>query len=364
MPLFLITGINGSGKTAGALKLLLEDPSFKGMPIYQHGIRDLLIPHEVVEEADIKTWYQWIKKDTVLVIDEAQKHFRARSAGAAVPKHVQELEEHRFHGAHIVMITQGVHLLDTNVRALINFHYHYENTFMGRYEWAWMKLGDPTSKASRSEARKTKKPYPKDVFKLYKSAESHLKVAAKIPVFVKVLGVLLLIIPFVIWQAVKQFPSMQKSKDKAAISTPSAGGVGAASGVGVASSVAAAEALKFVEQFTPVVEGRPETAPIYTPLRQVVNMPRVAVCMATKIKCYCYTQQGSRLNEISEGRCRQNVENGVMFEPYAENDVSRPVPVDQVRAPVANVPARGDSPRPSYASNTDDSGVTLPPLNP
>jgi len=320
MPLFLITGINGSGKTAGALKLLLDDPSFKGMPIYQHGIRELLIPHEIVSEEDIKDWYKWVKKDTVLVIDEAQKHFRARSSGAAVPKHVQELEEHRYHGAHIVMITQGVHLLDTNVRALINFHYHYENTFMGRYEWAWMKLGDPTSKASRAEARKTKKPYPKDVFKLYKSAESHLKVASKIPLFVKVLGVLLLAVPFIIWQAVKHFPSMDKAKDKPAISvsSSSSGMITTASGVQAASSVAAQQIL---ESFTPVVEGRPETAPAYVQLRQVVSMPRVASCLASAHKCYCYSQQGSRLHEITEERCRQNVDNGNVFDPYAQAQI-------------------------------------------
>lgn len=285
------------------------------MPIYQCGIRDLLLPHEPVDSESIKDWYKWIKKDTVLVIDEAQKHFRARPAGSAVPKHVQELEEHRFHGAHIVMITQGVHLIDTNVRALVNFHYHYENTFLGRYEWAWMKLGDPTSKASRAEARKTKKPYPKDVFQYYHSAESHLKVKSKIPAFVKIAAVLVLAVPVLIWQAVKHFPSTESLKGKAA---PVASASGQIASGQIVSGVMSTKTVN-LEQFQPVIEGRPETAPIYSSLRQVVSMPRVASCVATVSKCFCYSQQGTRLYEITADRCRQNLELGNQFDPYASN---------------------------------------------
>lgn len=308
MPLFLITGINGSGKTAGAIKLLLEDPSFKGMPIYQCGIRELNLPHEPVDPEQVKTWFKWIKKETVLVIDEAQKHFRARPAGSAVPMHVQEMEEHRAHGAHIVLITQGVHLLDTNIRALVNFHYHYENTFMGRYEWAWMKLGDPTSKTSRAEARKTKKPYPKDVFKFYKSAESHLNVKAKIPAFVKIGAVLLLAVPLVIWQAWKHLPDGKALKGAAAVAT------GAPSMQAVSGVVAVGG--ESLDQFKPTIEGRPESAPAYSSLRQVQSMPRVASCIASSSRCFCYSQQGTRLREITEDRCRQVLQLGVPFDPY------------------------------------------------
>lgn len=126
----LITGAPGSGKTLYAVSRLLQE-SFKGRVAYVNNVRDLILPHEVLSgegdppppDSDVFHWFDGrVPNGAVVVIDEAQRVFRPRSATSAVPQHVARLETHRHQGLDFVIITQHPQLIDVNVRRLVGRH--------------------------------------------------------------------------------------------------------------------------------------------------------------------------------------------------------------------------------------------------
>ncbi|MDD2943647.1 MAG: hypothetical protein PHC51_11865, partial [bacterium] len=66
----------------------------------------------------------------------------------------------------------------------------------------------------------------------------------------------------------------------------------------------------------PVIPGRPESAPIYDPLRQVVTMPWPDACLKMGDRCNCYTADGSRILEIDDASCADVLAKGKVFNPY------------------------------------------------
>lgn len=131
-------------------------------------------------------------KGALLVIDEAQRHFRPRPSGSVVPDHVAALEVHRHQGLDIWLVTQRPGLIDANVRALCGKHIALRSTPLGRYKYEWPEVGDIESKSSRDTAAKSRYKLPKHVFNLYKSAEVHTAHKHSLPLAAKVL---LLLVP-------------------------------------------------------------------------------------------------------------------------------------------------------------------------
>lgn len=140
-------------------------------------------------------------KGALLVIDEAQRHFRPRPAGSAVPDHVAALEVHRHQGLDIWLITQRPGLVDSNVRALCGKHIALRQTPFGRYKYEWPEIGDIENKSSRDNAARSRFKLPSHVFSLYKSAEVHTKNSHTVPLAAKVLIVALPAAAFFIWQS-------------------------------------------------------------------------------------------------------------------------------------------------------------------
>lgn len=142
-------------------------------------------------------------KGALLVIDEAQRHFRPRPAGSAVPDHVAALEVHRHQGLDIWLVTQRPGLLDSNVRALCGKHIALRSTPFGRYKYEWPEVGDIESKTSRDTAAKSRYKLPKHVFKLYKSAEAHTEHKHTLPMVAKALFVIVPLCAFLLFSSYK-----------------------------------------------------------------------------------------------------------------------------------------------------------------
>lgn len=140
-------------------------------------------------------------KGALLVIDEAQRHFRPRPAGSVVPDHVAALEVHRHQGLDIWLITQRAGLVDANVRALCGKHIALRQTPLGRYKYEWPEIGDIENKTSRDNAARSRYKLPSHVFGLYKSAETHVKHRIAVPMAAKILIIALPITVFFIWQS-------------------------------------------------------------------------------------------------------------------------------------------------------------------
>ena len=91
----LITGLPGSGKSLYTLSKVKERADKENRPVFYHGIPELTLDWQQLESAD-----QWVEcpKGAIIVIDECQSTFRPRATGAAVPRHVSQLETHRHDG--------------------------------------------------------------------------------------------------------------------------------------------------------------------------------------------------------------------------------------------------------------------------
>lgn len=156
-------------------------------------------------------------KGALLVIDEAQRHFRPRPAGSVVPDHVAALEVHRHQGLDIWLITQRAGLVDANVRALCGKHIALRQTPLGRYKYEWPEVGDIESKSSRDNAARSRYKLPSHIFGLYKSAEAHVKHKIALPMAAKVLMIALPAVAFFLWQSYSMISSKFKPKPVPAV---------------------------------------------------------------------------------------------------------------------------------------------------
>src|SRR5690606_3202457 len=103
-----------------ALDWLRQKAAKEGREVYYDGIKDLKLPwieHPATE---------WMKlpPNSIMVIDECQRHFRPRANGSVVPPCIAEMETHRHLGIDLVLITQHPMLLDQNIRRLCGLHFH------------------------------------------------------------------------------------------------------------------------------------------------------------------------------------------------------------------------------------------------
>lgn len=332
----LFTGVPGTGKTAFVVSMLLEEAK-RGRKIFVDGIPDLQIPHELC--GDVKTWQEgsWLKINhydptlsdgwraredeasdlgALIVIDEAQRYFRPRSAGSAVPACVAAFETHRKQGLDFWIITQRPALIDANLRGLISKHYAIWHHWLGRYLFEWPNVGDVENKTSRDTAAKKRYKLPKHVFDLYKSAEVHTQQKHSLPFVAKAM---FLIIPLLAFTMFKSWDTVKgKFNPETAQEAPQ---VAQSSTATPTHTPAAANALppQFIE-LTPVVPNRPETAPAYDSLRTVKAMPWPNACIQSADRCQCYTAQGTRLNDITPDRCRMIIKEGGIFDPYRQPD--------------------------------------------
>lgn len=355
----LITGTPGNGKTAHGLDLLFfRDSIWKDLDKYVDGVSQLTLPHfSFPELSEVKAegykplsvidseeyaywlpshplysefvaaratakhafelWYLWAQPNSVIFIDEAQRFFRPRPAGSRVPLYIQLLEYHRHFGIHLVLVTQKERLIDSNVRMLTGQHIHITSGWKGRHLFEWPEVKDTDSKVEKSLAASQKYKLPVHVFQHYKSATAHLKVGHKTPLFFKLAIGSFLLLPLLAFFAYSHFRSTFIDKPV----LPSTSQPLAPASPVAASSVLVPPASRFdtlVSEFTPVVPARPETAPAYDGLRRVQTMPLISACLMSATSCNCYTQQGSRIHDMSRDACVSYLEQGRHFNPYAQ----------------------------------------------
>lgn len=342
----LITGQPGAGKTLFGLTFVRELAAKEKRPVYYSGIKDLKLAWLGLENAE--EWFK-VPQGSIVVIDEAQRIFRPRGAGAVVPKHVSELETHRHHGIDIFIITQHPMLVDTNVRRLVGRHFHVVRSFGLKratvHEWGEVK---EQCDKSREGSIRHEWSYPRDVFALYHSAEVHTH-KARVPARVFVLLALPLLLAGLVWVVVKWWQQSGSAHPDKALEAKAATKA-AATQVRVASGKLSA--AEWVAEQQPRVPGLAYTAPVYDDVTKPVRAPYPAACIAFKARCGCYSEQGTRL-DMPEQLCRQIVERGfyVAWEPKRAPDGGQraqdgPIsPVHQGQAgamPSTNGPIAGD----------------------
>src|SRR6218665_3510555 len=219
MPITLVTGLPGHGKTLYTLARWKDEAKKAGRPVFHNGIKGLNIPGW--QEWDVKEWQQLIA-GSIMVIDEAQFAFPTRGRGEP-PDFIAKLATHRHLGIDIVVITQDPMLLDNFVRRLVDRHFHVVRMFGTQratiHEFPNGAREDVAKRREGSIRHEWK--YPKEVFDLYTSAELHT-VKRRIPMRVWILLAVPIVFAVVAYAAyVRLSPESQGERmNKAAGITP------------------------------------------------------------------------------------------------------------------------------------------------
>ena len=340
----LITGQPGAGKTLFALQFVRELAGRENRSVHFSGIKDLRLPW--LELGKPEDWYE-VPQGSVVVIDEAQRIFRPRGAGATVPRHVSELETHRHHGIDIFIITQHPMLVDTNVRRLVGRHFHVVRSFGLKratvHEWNAAK---EQCDKSREDSVRHEWSYPEDLFAAYHSAEVHTH-KARVPARVFVLLALPLLLAGLVWVVAKWWgKSGSMRPDKPPQAKPAA--VAGEPSRTHAGKISVAE---WMAEQRPRINGLAYTAPVYDDVTKPVRAPYPAACLASKARCRCYSEQGTGL-DMPEALCRQIVERGF----YLAWDEPRAGPGSSNRTEAVKPTEAGNGARERPAQTANDRG--------
>lgn len=277
----LITGTPGAGKSLYTVSELLRK-QYAGRRLCVSGIPDLVLDHEPLTDDQAANWHVHLRPEDVLVVDEAQRLWRPRGSGASTPPGVAAMEVHRSgHSVDIVLITQHPGLLDANIRKLVGRHIHLRNVWgMSRaltYEWS-----EATDPARTRNAQVKPWAYPKDAFKLYKSAQVHTKRGQRPPLIFFGVVLLVLSLPFLGWFVVNKYSSGPMS------SVVAASGLPGSSAPGVPGQ---AVPIKVVDG---TVELAGAGASAYAPSQpQPAQLPAISGCYRGSGRCVCLDERGN-----------------------------------------------------------------------
>ena len=326
--LYLVTGRPGNGKTLWVIDRLRKFAAETGRPVYYNGI---LLTEEGskrlawVELADATTWH-CLGATALVVIDEAQRFFRPRPRGAAVPEHSAEFETHRHSGIDVYLLTQDPMLIDSHVRKLVGKHVHIKRVFGTEFatvtEWNERCANDPTKKSEYADSRSAKWKYPRDVYGLYKSAEVHTHKVDLPWMQFAYIGAGVLFFAGAVWAVRHHFshgPEAKSERGQRTVGT-SAGATPASSGEGGVFQGGRRGVFGnpwAIQVQAPRVKGAPQTAPFYDRLQEPVQQPTVAGCMKLEVDsvvtCECRTRQGSVV-DMGTAQCVELMHRG-WFDP-------------------------------------------------
>jgi hypothetical protein len=314
MPINLVTGLPGHGKTLYTLARLKADSDREARPVFHasgvtaDGIPGLSIDGWQAHAAD--AWHD-LPANSYMLIDEAQKVFPIRARSSAVPVHVSELETHRHKGLDLWLITQHPQLLDTHVRKLVDRHFHvvrkFGTHFATVYEFPSGVQDAPEKNKQKNGVVRHEWRYPKSVFAWYKSAEVHT-VKRRLPAKVWITLAVLLLVPFLMWVV---YERLYVQHGQAAARAAAASAASAASGVPVRSTKLSAHqadarsAGEYLASMRPRIVGLAFTAPAFDALTKPVEAPYPSVCAySPDFPCRCWSQRGFSL-EVPKGLCEQ-----------------------------------------------------------
>lgn len=309
MPIFLVTGAPGHGKTQWTLFHVEKeyrgkvDPGGSRRRVFYSGIPELSLDWDMMDDP---TALEQVPTGSIIVIDEAQKIFRARGTGAAVPPHVAYLETHRHLGHDLFVITQHPMLIDGNVRRLVDKHYHIQRPFgMQRANVHRFEQVNERPDKSRLGSVKTGWNYSKEVQGWYKSAEVHTvkrSIPARIWFFLS--------LPFLIGGlSYYTYNYLHRQMTKGQHETTTPGQPGANGVPPPAGPVRPQSDVHDLTSQQPRVQGLAYTAPAYDHVMPVNAAPVPSACISSSRGCRCWTDQATKL-DVPDDLCRQIVKDG------------------------------------------------------
>lgn len=372
----LITAVPGSGKSLRAVWYAKEAVE-QGDQVFVCNINGIAV-EGVIDFPDPTKWEE-LPAGSVLIVDEAQKFFRAgltekdtdenspTYGKPIVPKNIQAMETIRHMGIRLLLITQHPTLIHANVRSLVGYHEHLvrENGAQTINVYTRSRVIDNvrSDKALAAEDHH-KWVFPKDCFELYKSAEVHTvkrTVKSRHKRAVILLVVAGVLVGFAVWKISRQVIPQegQAIAGATAASQPRSAGRAPTD----ADEPRWKDPHAYAQDHLPRFGTMPWTAPVFDG-RAAVSDP-LLICMSSPggvdaqgdysgPSCSCMTEQGTRY-EISQPECRRVARHGMPYNPYRERTQQQlayqaptatgPSP-QPYRPPVAVSGGAGTAPRP------------------
>lgn len=199
MPIKLITGQPGNGKTLYAVALIKQALK-EGREVYTNinGITLDVLPIPENDKGELD-WTLTPKGDAeagvkgaLTVYDETQKlpyfAYKTKEKLSSNPL-ITELETHRHHGYDLIFITQSPKFLHLHLLDLVNEHYHVKRPFNKKQAEIHLHRKAcmlPETEAAEKRAEDIFKfQYPPELFKEYKSTEIVTNSKLRIPKYMK-----------------------------------------------------------------------------------------------------------------------------------------------------------------------------------
>lgn len=336
MPIDVLTGQPGNGKTALMMEMLLDASSKAERPIFAAGI-DGLAPGIATELVDPRRWDE-CPDGSLIFVDEAWKWFGhlQDAQRQQTPPHVLKLAEHRHRGIDFVWTTQMPNQLFPFVRGLINKHFHVVRRFgtqiIDVYQWGELNE-DIKSTGKRDIALRNTRALPKVVFDKYKSATLHT-IKRSIPMRVWLLPVCIVaffVLAYVGYRMLRPEAMAAKMTGEDASAPQGALRPGAASSRPDSEGPKWATLTDYAVAHMPRFPTMPWSAPIYDS-RAVTADPEL-FCMLSGAgedangdykdeTCNCKTEQGTAY-KVTQAECRTVALGGVPYNPYRERRSER-----------------------------------------
>lgn len=205
MPITLVTGTPGAGKTLFAVKKIVEEIIPTGRPIYVN-INGFSHPSpnvHVVGEEGPREWLSY-PDGAFCIFDEVQRQYPFKNSMSKNPDYITGYETHRHRGMDFIFITQGPYLIDRHLHPLIDHHFHIYRPFGLKRSTVleWQGVNEkPAPLQSRANAVVRNFNFPKKYFSHYKSATIH---TVKMTIPWKLVGFFLLLalgIGVIAWKA-------------------------------------------------------------------------------------------------------------------------------------------------------------------
>lgn len=336
--IYLITGSPGAGKTANALNSLLHDKQFQNRDVYFHDVDSLDVTlcqslqggkWTMLSEEDVSNWQQ-LPPDSVVFIDEAHRRMPARQARNTCPQWIVDLDSHRHDGLDFVLVTQHPKKLDVEVRRLVGSHSHYKRRKTSTFRYDCDQVIDTPEEPNSFKGKdvdKVRVQLPKFVIKgdLYHSATTHThsyKLSPKLKKAFYGIGFIVVLLGVagnhLYNRANDIFLEETVSSDSVTEFIPQVADA-------LTSSVIPSSPIPRDSgpDFVPRDQRDYLSAPAYDELNVVRRLP-TANCIATVDTCSCYSQDATRIPQVSDAQCRQILHNG-QFQYWAEPDRHQPV---------------------------------------
>lgn len=328
MPIQLITGLPGNGKTLRLLPKVRKLQKETSRPVYYFDIK--LKDHPEVSDwiplgdkgtfgrrkegiepdlSQVRRWHEIVPSGSIMVVDECWFVFPKRGPSAAVPKYVEELATHRHRGVDVFLTSQhATNQIDHFVRGLVQYHEHCVRltAFDSKtriHKWD-QGIGDYADYHSRKESVTEIWSFPTDVYNWYHSAELHT-IKRRIPW--KPIGTIVGGIAAIAALGYLAVNTLFGNVDSAV------GSVGPGQNPLEKGQAVLKARTSSADDFVPTLAAAPFSAPFYQEAVQVNQAPMVAGCGSHVINgdvdCRCYSQQGTVL-EMSVRQCLEFVKTG------------------------------------------------------